>query len=122
EKYYKEKFPKSLKHKSIHPDAYIWLADNYTAMGKYKEAEAVFTIIDAGKKFPFRLSEELDKAKANLYLSKGDYEKAMEPLETLLAKVKKSKKNNRYHFITAQIHEGNKNYSDAITHYKKSLK
>src|SRR5690606_32659168 len=32
------------------------------------------------------------------------------------------KKNNRYHFITAQIHEGNKNYSDAITHYKKSLK
>ncbi len=122
EKYYKEKFPKSLKHKSIHPDAYIWLADNYTAMDKYKEAEAVFTIIDAGKKFPFRLSDELDKARANLYLSKGDYEKAMEPLVTLLAKVKKSKKNNRFHFIIAQIHERNKSYSDAVKHYKKSLK
>jgi tetratricopeptide (TPR) repeat protein len=91
-------------------------------MGKYKEAEAVFAVLDSRHKFPFRLSDELEAARANLYLMKKDYSKALEPLSALTAAIKRHKKENRYHFIMAQIYEHQKNYSEAVVHYKKSLK
>lgn len=122
EKYFKESFFKKIRHKPAYYHAYIWLADNYTYMGKYKEAEAVFTVLDAREKFPFRLSDELEAARAHLYLSKRDYPKALESLSVMTAAIKRYKKKNRYHFIMAQIHEQQKNYAEAITHYKKSLK
>lgn len=122
ELYFKEPFKMKFRHKPAIDNAYIWIADNYSYMGKHKEAEAVFTLIESRGKFPFRLSDELETAKANLYYLKKDYAKTLEQLTTLTAKIKKNKKKNRYNFIMAQIHEQNKSYSDAITHYKKSLK
>jgi hypothetical protein len=122
EKYYKETFKEKLRHKPARHQAYIWLVDNYTFMGKYKEAEAVLTVLDAKGKFPFRLSHQLETARANLYMMKQDYPTALESFNTLTAKIKKSKKKNRFHFIMAQIHERDKNYSEAINNYKKSLK
>lgn len=122
EKYYKETFKEKLRHKPARHHAYIWLIDNYTFMGKYKEAEAVFAVLDAKGKFPFRLSHELETSRANLYMMKQDYATALESFNTLTAKIKKSKKKNRFHFIMAQIHERDKNYTEAINNYKKSLK
>jgi tetratricopeptide (TPR) repeat protein len=122
EKYFKEPFKQKMRHKPAFYSAYVWLADNYTFMGKYKESEAVFTVLDSRGKFPFRLSDELEAARANLYLMKGDYSKALESLTLMTTTIKRSKKKNRFHFIMAQIHEREKNYSDAVTNYKKSLK
>lgn len=122
-KYYKESFKEKLRHKKSRPLAYVWLIDNYTFANKYKEAEAVITILDAQKsKIPFRLSDELEIAKANLYLHKQDYDKALESFKIINGKIKRYKKKNRYYFIVAQIHEREKNYSEAIKNYKKSLK
>lgn len=122
EKYYKETLKEKLRHKPARHHAYIWLIDNYTFMGKYKEAEAVLTVLDAKGKFPFRLSRQLETARANLYLMKQDYATSLEALKILTAKIKKSKNKNRFHFIMAQIQERDKNYSEAINNYKKSLK
>jgi len=123
EKYFKETFKQKFRHKPAYYNAYIWLADNYTFMGKYEEAQAVFTVLDARKgKFPFRLSDELEISRTNMYLMKQDYGKALESLKLLTTVIKKSKKKNRYHFIMAQLQENDKNYADAIDNYKKSLK
>ncbi len=122
EKYYKETFKQKLRHKPARHNAYIWLADNYAFMGKYKEAEAVFTVLDAKGKFPYRLSDKLEISRANLYMMKKDYTKALESFTTITGKIKKNKNKNRYHFIMAQIYERDKNYTDAVANYKKSLK
>ena len=41
-----------LKHQPMRPDAKIWMVDAYTSLKKYKEAEAVLTLIDADEQFP----------------------------------------------------------------------
>jgi tetratricopeptide (TPR) repeat protein len=122
-KYFKESFTQKLRHKPSYYEAFIWLADNYTYMGKYDEAMAVFTVLDSRRgKFPFRLSDELELSRTNLYLFKKDYSKAMESLKLVTAMIKKSKKNNRYHYIMAQLFEQDKNYTEAVNNYKLSMK
>lgn len=111
-----------MKHQPVRPDAMIWLVDSYTAMGKYKEAEAVLTIIDANEEFPAWLMRDLARARANLYITKGDFEKAVEPLTWLTEDIKKKRKKVRYNYILGQINEQLGNNALAVDYYKKSLK
>lgn len=111
-----------LKHQPVRPDAMIWLADTYTAMEKYREAEQVFTLIDADEEFPAWLKRDLEISRANFYLTKGDLEKAIEPLTYLTEDIKKKRKKMRYHYILGQINERIGDKAAAIDNYKKVLK
>lgn len=111
-----------MKHQPVRPDAMIWLVDSYTAMGKFKEAEAVLTIIDADEEFPAWLKRDLAKSRANMYISKGDFEKAIEPLTWLTEDIKKKRKKVRYNYILAQLYEQLGNNALAVDYYRKSLK
>lgn len=111
-----------LKHQPVRNDALIWIANTYTAMGKYKEAEAVFTIIDADEEFPNWLIRDREIARANFYLTKGDLDKAIEPLNFLIEDIHKKRKKTRYHYILAQIYERLGNNASAVDEYKLVLK
>lgn len=111
-----------LKHQSMRPDAKIWIVDAFSALKKYKEAEAVLTLIDADEQFPHWLYDELESARANHYLQKGDYDKAIQPLQWLTLNIKKKRKKVRYNYILAQIYQMRQDNALAVEHYKKVLK
>ncbi len=111
-----------LKHQPMRPDAKIWIVDSYTALKKYKEAEAVLTLIDADEQFPHWLWDDLEIARANHYLQRGDYDKAIQPLIWLTSNIKKKRKKARYNYILAQIYQMRQDNALAVEHYKKVLK
>lgn len=111
-----------LKHQPVRPDAMIWLVDTYTAMEKYREAEQVLTLIDADEEFPAWLKRDLEIARANYFLQKGDLEKAIEPLTYLTENIKMKRKKMRYYYILGQINERIGDKVAAIDNYKKVLK
>jgi tetratricopeptide (TPR) repeat protein len=111
-----------LKHQPMRPDAKIWIVDSYTALKKYKESEAVLTLIDADEQFPHWLADELELARANHYLQKGDYDKAIQPLQWLTLNIKKKRKKVRYNYILGQIYQMRGDNALAVEHFKKVLK
>ena len=117
-----ESFLNFLKHKPTRPDALIWLVDTYTEMAKYKEAEAVVTIIEAEKKFPRKLKKDLEISKANLYLKNGALEKATRPLTSIIAHTKKKRQKTRYLYILGQVYERLNNHSNSVYNYRQVLK
>ncbi len=111
-----------IKHQPMRPDAKIWIVDSYTALKKYKEAEAVLTLIDADEQFPHWLKDELEQSRANHYLEKGDYDKAIKPLQWLTQNIKKKRKKVRYNYILGQIYQMRGDNALAVEHYNKVLK
>ncbi len=111
-----------LKHQPMRPDSKIWMVDTYTALKKYKEAEAVLTLIDADRQFPHWLRDELERTRANHYLARGDYDKAIQPLNWLIEHTRKRRKKVRYHYILAQIYQMRQDNALAVENYKKVLK
>lgn len=111
-----------LKHQPMRPDAKIWIVDSYTALKKYKEAEAVLTLIDADRQFPHWLKDELEVARANVYLQKGDYDKAIQPLVWLTTNIKGKRKKIRYNYILAQIYQLRNDNALAVQYYEQVLK
>ena len=109
------------KHEPVRPDAMIWLVDTYTELKKYKEAEAVLTIIDADEDFPAWMKLDVEVARANLFVKKGDYARAIPPLTLLTQKIKKKRKKVRYEYILAQIYERQKKSTEAAGHYQEVL-
>lgn len=111
-----------LQHQKSRPKAMIWLMDSYTALGEYKKAQTILTLIEAEEDFPAMLSKDLEAAKANLYLERGDLVKALGPLNELTSKIKRKRKKVRYEYILAQVNEKLGNTSGALDQYKKVLK
>ncbi|MDX2003104.1 MAG: tetratricopeptide repeat protein [Chitinophagales bacterium] len=110
-----------LKHQPVRPDAMIWLVDCYTSQKKYREAEAVLTLIDADEQFPSWLFQDVEMARANLYLQKGDLDKAIAPLTRLTKMIKKKKNKARFNYILAQIYESQHDNALAIGYYQQVL-
>ncbi|CAN5363598.1 hypothetical protein BH09BAC1_BH09BAC1_10090 [soil metagenome] len=111
-----------VKHQPMRPDAKIWMVDTYTALKKYKEASAVLTLIDADRQFPHWLRDDLEIARANHFLQKGDYEKAIQPLIWLTTHLKGKRKKVRYNYILAQIYQMRGDKVLAVDYYKQVLK
>lgn len=109
------------RHLPVRPDAMIWLVDTYTELKKYKEAEAVLTIIDADENWPSWQKRDVEIARANLFVKKGDFARAIPPLAWLTQDIKSKHKKVRYEYILAQIYERLHNNGDAIKQYKDVL-
>ncbi len=110
------------KHQPMRPDAKIWMVDTYTALKKYKEAAAVLTLIDADEQFPHWLRDDLEVARANHFLQKGDYDKAIQPLQWLLEHKGRKRSKVRYNYILAQIYQVRGDNALAVEYYKQVLK
>jgi len=89
---------------------------------KYKEAAAVLTLIDADTQFPHWLRDDLERSRANLFLQKGDYDKAIQPLLWLTSNTRKNRKKIRYNYILAQIYQQKGDNAQAVAHYRMVLK
>jgi len=118
----KSSLMEKLKPVPVRPQALVWMVDTYTELKKYKEADAVITIIEAEENFPKKLRRELAVTKANLAIQRGSPERAVQPLTQAIAFSKKKKYKSRYYYVLAQIHERDRQYSSAMDNYRQVLK
>ncbi len=115
-------FTDLLKPVPVRPQALVWMVDTYAEQKKYREADAVITIIEAEEDFPKKLRRELAVTKANLAIIRGTPERAVQPLTQAVSVTRKKKYKSRYYYVLGQIYEMNKSYSRAIDNYKQVLK
>ncbi|MEX0813049.1 MAG: tetratricopeptide repeat protein [Chitinophagales bacterium] len=117
----KKSFKEILTHQFSRPEAMVLMVNIYAAMEKYKEAETVLTVIEGEENFPGYLANDVAKAKADLYITTNNLERAIPPLKVLDENIKRKKKKIRYLYIMAQIYERIKDYTNAVEKYKEVL-
>ena len=111
-----------LKPVPVRPQALVWMVDTYTELGKFKEADAVITIIEADENFPKKLKKDLTVAKAHLAIMRGSPDRAIQPITQAISLSKKKKFRSRYYYVLGQIYETEKQYPASIENYRKVLK
>lgn len=111
-----------LKPAPVRSQALIWMVDTYTEQAKYKEADAVITLIEAEESFPKKLKRELAVSKAHLAIRRGSPERAVQPLTQAITFSKKKKYKARYYYVLGQIYEMNKQYPNSLDNYRQVLK
>jgi tetratricopeptide (TPR) repeat protein len=102
--------------------AEINLVTTYILMGKYDDAEALYTKLLAKKDFPAELKTQLDIAGAAVNIKQKKYPNAIKLLEAAIPKVKQKLQKVRCNFVLAQLYALNKNNVQASVRYKKVIK
>ena len=102
--------------------AEINLVTTYILMGKYDDAEALYTKLLAKKDFPMELKTQLDIAGAAVNIKQKKYPNAIKLLEAAIPKVKQKLQKVRCNFVLAQLYALNKNNIQASVRYKKVIK
>ena len=98
------------------------LVTTYILMGKFEDAEALYTKLNAKKDFPLELKTQLDIAGAAVNIKQKKYPNAIKLLEIAIPKVKHKLQKVRYNFVLAQLYALNKNNVQASLRYKKVIK
>ncbi len=102
--------------------AEINLITTYILMGKFDDAEALYTKLLAKKDFPLELKTQLDIAGAAVNIKQKKYPVAIKLLEAAIPKVKHKLQKVRCNFVLAQLYALNKNNVLASLRYKKVIK
>lgn len=109
------------RHHPIRNEALVWLAKSYIMAEQYGEAQSLLTTLSKDKNFPERYKASLFLTKANLDLTQGNKEDAIESL-TQAAKQHLPENNRiRTEFLLAQLLAENKDYAKSTEHFKKSI-
>ncbi len=102
--------------------AEINLVTTYILMGKFDDAEALYTKLLTKKDFPLELKTQLDIAGAAVNIKQKKYPNAIRLLEAAIPKVKHKLQKVRCNFVLAQLYALNKNNVLASLRYKKVIK
>jgi tetratricopeptide (TPR) repeat protein len=102
--------------------AEINLITTYILMGKFDDAEALYTKLLSKKDFPLVLKTQLDIAGAAVNIKQKKYPNAIKLLEAAIPKLKHKIQKVRYNFVLAQLYALNKNNVQASLRYKKVIK
>ena len=102
--------------------AEINLVVTYILLGKFEDAEALYTKLNGKKDFPARLKTQLDIAGAAVNIKQKKYAVAIKLLEAAIPNVKQKVKKVRYNFVLAQLYGLMKNNPKATERYKKVIK
>lgn len=126
----------------------LWMAKTYIAQGKLTKAKFHLDNLDAAiaaegskeeksskskrtkkgdkedepAKFPKKIRFDFEKTKADLAISKGETEKAIEYLEESLKHAGFNDDKSRVHFVLGQLYQEKGNTIDASKHYTKVIK
>ncbi len=102
--------------------AEINLVTTYLQMGKFEDAEALYTKLMGKKDFPEKLKTQLEIAGAAVNIKQGKYAVAIKLLEKAIPNVKNKTQKIRYNFVLAQLYSLNKNNTEALARYRKVIK
>lgn len=117
---FKEDDPKS--HRLCYNDGLLLLARNYIERERFGEADFILNRLEKDPKSDKILKKELYPTRANYYLKKKDYTKAITALRQAIQYSKDKPAKARYAFIIAQIYQMNKNGASALTAFNEVLK
>lgn len=113
---------KQYKTNDIRFDGYLWLIRTNTELARFKDGEAIITLLEEEKKFPKKKIAELAAVKADYYIKKGDFEKAKDQLKVAIGKTKKRHEKTRYTYILAQLYQEINNNDSAAYFFAQVLK
>lgn len=102
--------------------ARIYLLRTYILMGKFEDAEALYTALAADKNFPPAMQVQLDIAGAAVQIKQKKYPGAIKLLEKAIPRVKNKNEKIRYNFVLAQLYALAKNNEQANLRYRKVIK
>ncbi len=96
-----KEFPKD----PVRYEALIWQARIHLESKELNEADKILTNLDSDKKFPKKLSSELNATIADLHIKKQQYKPAAQKLEKALGNAKGKQKRLRQTYILAQLYQ-----------------
>ncbi|PID89109.1 MAG: hypothetical protein CSB01_03745, partial [Bacteroidia bacterium] len=95
---------REFKDYPIYYEAAIWYARTLGEQNKYFRALRTLKDIMEEEGFPEKLIPMARTAKADCYIRRGLYDKAIEELDFLAKNTKKSQGQTRYYYLLAQLH------------------
>lgn len=95
------------KREPIADDALLWLIRCYTASGQYAKAQGGIDMAVSNKNFPKDKKGELQALRAELLITQGRYDQAIEPLQQTAQYTFSRQQQARFHFILGQIYMEN---------------
>ena len=116
--YIKETYKKA----PIKYDAALWLARCFSEKEDFVAAEMELDELQADRKFPEKLDDQLAVILADFYLKQENYILTLDELNTACKFIKKRKKKTRFYFILAQLNQKHQNYKQASAYYQKVIK
>ena len=110
------------KRNPIKYDAALWLARCFSEKEDFVAAEMELDELQADRKFPEKLDDQLAVILADFYLKQENYILTLDELNTACKLIKKRKKKTRFYFILAQLNQKHQNYKKASAYYQKVIK
>lgn len=106
-------------HSLARSEAFIYLLESYTLAGMTDEANQLIKVLSSNENLmeDESFTRSLAKNVAQLKISSGDYEGAIESLTTVAETKLKKKDARRINFILAQLNQKVGNNAEAIQHY-----
>ncbi|MBK8505640.1 MAG: tetratricopeptide repeat protein [Saprospiraceae bacterium] len=111
-----------LKHKPAHQEAQLWLAKTLIERDRFGEAENILRSLEAKDNTYKEIKEEIYPVQAHSALSRGQTEKAVEPLSKAVEITGDRILRARYAYILAQVLERTNRYNDALAAYDQVVK
>lgn len=116
-----EYIPPTKKEKEEDDTSYsegmLWLARTYIEREKYTNAEYILRKLE-NSKVNDKVYRGIAPAKAHLYLSQKEYEKALPALLAAIETSDSGEEKARYAYIMAQIYQRKGNYAEALDAFK----
>lgn len=106
----------------VKTEARVWLARTYTALKDYREAQKVFSVLEAERTMSGKLRKMMMAAWADFHIRQDNYELAIPRLEEALSLARRKKDRTRYLFILAQLYEKQGDEVSATGRYRKLIK
>ncbi len=103
-------------------EASLWLAKNYIAQKKYKDAENTLQDLEKDPRHPKKLDKEIALTFADLYIHTEKYDKAITYLLKGIDLTKRKREKARYYYIIAQLYALQNKDDLANKYFKKVIK
>ena len=109
-------------HEAARHEALVWIVKTFTELERYDEASAVLTFTRSDPYVTRDMNREIALAEAHLQIRRGDLNRAVPSMMTVLEMTRSQKKRTRLHFITGQLYEETGSPSLAVEQYERSIK
>ena len=114
-------FWEKIRHKPARPDAVMWMAKSFIALGEYGKAKSLIKYVESLPKLSKKQQKELGRLESFFYISRDNYPQAIDPLLTAAAASKRKEKAFQL-FVIGQLYEEDGEYEAANESYHESLK
>lgn len=118
----KPKEKKIEEDKTAYFEGLLWLAKTYIKRQNYFTAEFLLNKLSSTPQINKTVAKELPATFASIYIKQKKYPEAIQALQKAMDITKDREQKARYAFITAQLYENEKNYTQAHKYYRQANK